>query len=416
MPYKHLPKQFQGIVEATEYKEPDVDISEDMRTFVDGAVVQMPKEQQLHAIKEFVRNRVVLELGRWKNNYIQNDEIIENMTNHHNQNEQDISRLSNEIQELKKSEESIHAEKYANQQKLKKLQKYSTNSDPNKKFTIGFFMVAALALAILTLVEFATSMSVVNEVLSGEKTTSNMVMIFALGAAAILVGGKLISVLYEYIGYNRLFFIGVTVVALLAVVATTYTTSDNKAFADGNKQLQADVARINNALNDAVFIETLEDSDEDGVPTVAAKEAKAKQQKLLQQLSSYEEKLNTMKSRAIQLNKNTIWLVFLTELFIGGVIWMYVADYSRRTNRAKTDHELKILAEHLEQNEKELEKIREEIQGKEEEIELLRLENHDLHRVISLIYPEEKIEKIIEAIIENETNMALAHLGQSQEA
>jgi len=412
MPYKHLPKQFEGIVETTEYRDPKIDIGEEVDEFIEG-VTSRPQEEQEHMVKEYIEDAVPLALNTWKTGYRQNDEIIKNMENHHTANEKKIDTHASNIEELTREKESIKSEKYSDEKELKKLKKRTNNKEPYKKFTIVFFLIGAFALALLTLSEFSHAMSALNEALSGEKATTSTVVVFAFGAAGLLMGGKLVAVLYEYINYNRIFFISIISAALVMIGVSAYVTATGKAFADHKMQVSQDINKTTTKLATLMEDDDYDERDDDGELTESSKLIAKKIKTNQQALDSNMKKEVELKNQAIGLNQNMILLILLTELFIGGVIWMYITDYSRRTNKNKTDHEIAVIEGHMENMDAEINKKESEIEDEEEKIEHLRLENHDLHRVVSLIKTEEEIDSIENRIIGKETKKALSKLWKA---
>lgn len=117
MPYKHLPKKFEGIVESTNYEKPSVDIGDEIKEFVDG-VVRNPSDEHEYLVKQSVENSVSLALHDWKIRYRQNDEIIENIEDHHTSNKEKIKDLESAKENEEKKLKKLKSEKHENEKHI----------------------------------------------------------------------------------------------------------------------------------------------------------------------------------------------------------------------------------------------------------------------------------------------------------
>lgn len=120
--------------------------------------------------------------------------------------------------------------------------------------------------------------------------------------------------------------------------------------------------------------------------------------------------MTKMRKDAISLDKIMLVLVLFTEMFVGGVTWMYATDYSRYLTFDKRSHSIEAVKQHISSSATNENLVLAKIKEIEEKIEDLRQENHELHNVAGSIKTEKEIDDIISLIVDNETNMALAYL------
>lgn len=421
MPYKHLPKKFQGIVEETNYIKPEINIDEDVREYIDG-VVTNPSDEQEHLVKKFTESKVMLALHDWRSRYRQNDEIIENMEAHHTSNEQNILDLENEKKDFQRKLKKIKSEKHENEKHIEDVERSTPSSDINKKGTLVFLILVAVGLAILTAYKFATAMGAIASETGGH-TLGNIgtvqYILYGLGALAILATGKIINVIYEKIHYSKAFFLTVATIAVLLGGISAYYLADDKAFLNTKAYIATDIEALDTSIAKVTKkLDKVQDdlaySQRKGKSTTALEQKLKKLQGNLKQLNEKykvsQDNMKSMKTDAIGLDKIMLILILFTEMFVGGVAWMYATDYTRYVNEDKRNHTLNSVKKHIDQFDDREKNILEKIEDIDNEIENIRLENHDLHRVVADIKTEKEIDDIIKLIIDDETNMALSYL------
>ncbi len=404
MPYTHLPKKFQGIVEVTNYEEPSIDITEDIKSFISG-VVKNPKEEQEFLVKDYIKSKVELELHSWRSKYRQNDEIIENMESHHKNNEEEIKKLNEEKEDLERKLKSIKSERFQNEKTLEDIDRNIPKSDLNKKFTLIFLITVAIGLAILTAYKFSVAMSSIASAVDGQTITFFKSVLYGLGALAILATGKIINVIYEKLHLNKKFFLTIASLAIVFSVISAYYLADDKAFLNTKTYLTKDLKQVTKDIREDCEVEDGETLSTDDKKM--CDDLNRKKDLILK-------KLEPMKDDAIGLDKTMLILILITEMLVGGVAWMYATDYSLYMNKDKRAHTAESIKKHIEDSKNLESDINKKIELIDEKIENLRLENHDLHRVLTTIKTEDEIDKVIDLIVKDETNNALSLLWQQQ--
>ena len=419
MPYTHLPKKFQGIAESTDYQEPKIDIDEDVRDYVDG-VVNNPSDEHEYLVKKFTESKVVLALHDWKSKYRQNDEIIENMEDHHESNNRKIEELEKEKGNLQKKLQKVQSEKYENEKHIEDVERVTPQSDWNKKGTLFFLILVAVGLAILTAYKFATAMGAISSATEGHTTiTTAQYILYGLGALSILATGKILNVIYEKLHYSKIFFLSVATLAIILSGFSAYYLANDKAFLNTKTYTSTDITQLEVKLlkltkkldtqNDDLRYNMNKGKSTDELQKVI-KNLEEQKSKLDKELISLKNKSKDMKVEAIGLDKMMLILILFTEMLIGGTAWMYATDYTRYLNEDKRSHSIEAVRKHIESSDAKQQELISKIEGLEEEIEEIRLENHDLHRVVSNIKTEKEIDEVVQLIIEDETNMALSYL------
>ena len=397
--YKHLPKKFEGIVEDTKYIEPQIDIDEEVKEYIDG-VVNNASDEQEYMVKQFIDSKVRLSLHQWQSKYRQNDEIIENMEEHISLNNKKIAELEDDKKDLQRKIKKIKSEIVENEKILEEIERVSPKPDTNKKGTLYFLIFVSIGLAILTAYKFSIAMGQISNAVEGHSLSWWQYIVYGLGALAILATGKIINTIYEKIHYNKKFFLTVASLAIIFSAFSVYYVASDKAFLNTKAQIQMDYNNVKEKIRDIEPEPGEEISDED----------KALLDKLKIKEAALQKKLEGLKDSAVALDKVMLMLVLFTEMLIGGITWMYATDYSRLLNKDKRVHSIETIKQHIEKFIKEEADVNNKIAKIDEEIEQLRLENHDLHRVLANIKTEKEIEDIIELIIKDEANMALSYL------
>ncbi len=415
MDYEHLPKEFEGIVEKTKYRSPEIDIEEDVKSYVDG-VVKKPNEEQEYLIKNFIENKVKLVLSQWKSEYRQNDEIIENIEDHLKSNSEDTKKINNKINNLRNKEHSIKSELHQNQKFIEDVEKNPPKSNLNKKVTLYFLIIVAIGLATLTAYKFALAMGDIHSAMHNkEKLNLLQYIIYGFGAFAILASGKIINVIYEKINHNKKYFITIASLAILLSGFSAYYLASDQAFLNKKTQIATELTKIENEISDLKNGQESYEEDSENTQTTNNSSNNNELTQLESKKAEIKKKLDSMKEDVIGLDKTMLILILFTEMLIGGTAWMYATDYSRYAKEEERTHAIKTAKEHIENNKKELIKITEEIKALEDDVENLRLETHDLNRVLADIKTEKEIEKTIDLIIENETSKALSYLWKTIE-
>ena len=413
MDYEHLPKEFEGIVEKTKYQAPEIDIKEEVESYVEG-VIKKPEEEREYLIKNFIENKVKLVLSQWKSEYRQNDEIIENIEDHLKSNNEDTQKANKKINNLRNREKSVKSELHQNQKFIEDVEKNPPKSNLNKKVTLYFLIIVAVGLATLTAYKFSLAMGDIHSAMHNkEKLSLAQYIIYGFGAFAILATGKIINVIYEKINHSKKYFIAIATLAILLSGFSAYYLASDQAFLNQKTQLTTDLIKINNEISD--LRNGQESYEEDSGETQASNNSNDKGEltELLSRKKELEKNLKSMKKDVIGLDETMLILILFTEMLIGGTAWMYATDYSRYVKEEERMHAIKTTKEHIENNKNELVNINEEIKKTEDDIENLRLETHDLNRVLADIKTEKEIEKTIDLIIDNETNNALAYLWKA---
>ncbi len=415
MDYEHLPKEFEGIVEKTKYRSPEVDIEEDVKNYVEG-VAKKPHEEQEYLIKNFIANKVKLVLSQWKSEYRQNDEIIENIEDHLKSNSEDTQKINNKINNLRNKEHSVKSELHQNQKFIEDVEKNPPKSNLNKKVTLYFLIIVAIGLATLTAYKFSLAMGDIHSAMHNkEKLNLLQYIIYGFGAFAILASGKIINVIYEKINHNKKYFIIIASLAVLLSGFSAYYLASDQAFLNKKTQIATELTKIENEISDLRNGQESYEEDSENTQTSNNTNNSSELAQLESKKAKINKKLDSMKEDVIGLDKTMLILILFTEMLIGGTAWMYATDYSRYAKEEERTHAIKTAKEHIENNKKELIKITEEIKALEDDIENLRLETHDLNRVLADIKTEKEIEKTIDLIVENETSKALSYLWKITE-
>lgn len=262
--------------------------------------------------------------------------------------------------------------------------------------------MVAIGLAILTAYKFATAMGAISAETEGHDITIVQYVLYGLGALAILATGKILNIVYEKLHYNRNFFLLVASTAvILAGVSAVYLAND-KAFLNTKAYIAKDLKQVESKISD------IEPEPGESLSTEDEQIFK----KLKQEEKELNIRLGTMKEDAIGLDMIMLILILFTEIFIGGIAWMYATDYTRYMYEDKRSHSIDSVTKSIEESDKKQEVILNNIAKIEEEIDHIRLENHDLHRVVANIKTEKEIDDVVDLIITNETNKALAYLWQ----
>lgn len=147
-------------------------------------------------------------------------------------------------------------------------------------------------------------------------------LIMALSAVVLLLGGKIISIVYERLGYNNRYFYIISSLAMLVVIAGIFLGTASK----GGLATVNDITKQISTLNaEKVEIEEYLDPDE-LEPGNEPNNLKA----IRTEIKTKKQNLELAKNDANSIKSINTLIIFIAEVLVGGIAWMVLADFHHK--------------------------------------------------------------------------------------
>jgi len=400
-----------------EYEKPSYDIAADLDGFLEG-VKNAAEEEREVKVTAYIKNKMQLILLDWKTRYRQNDEIIANIENKSSFDEQAFKEKVAEEKSLRKKIKGLDASLYKANSEIMDFERMNPeDKGGNKKITLIFFFIIAAALGIVSAYKFAMALSQIEMQLMVQTTvdavTDNSpglfkIIIFTLASFSILAGGKIISTIYEKLNYNKMFYLTFAGLAIITIVFSAYFLAQDKAFM--NEKAIVDNYSLQAKLQLKDINKQLARPGKRKVMGDAREKLETEKNELNAKIETLTEKSREATNEAIGLDKISVILIVLTEIFVGAVAWMYAIDYERLKNSNTREHSISILKKHMSDYNAEKVQVNENLEQVAEKMLELKQELHRLNLVLSKIKTENEIDELTTLIINDEVNNALGKL------
>jgi len=221
---------------------PQVNLSSEVDTFCESLQFVDDDERE-RRLRDFIRPSVEHEVEKWESQFshaqsslVRLHDLIDDVDREKRNLEINIETLNQDKSEKRIKHASV-------EKKLDTVKADTVNSKPltaYSKFSYQMFIVGTLIIAVLTAWYYLTTQLQIQfsqdpDIIPGSdgkfpgtieflkyKPES---LIYGLGVVMFLLAGKVISVIYEKINYNNIFFITCSVLALMAVFSSIYLVS-----------------------------------------------------------------------------------------------------------------------------------------------------------------------------------------------
>jgi len=381
------------MLKMAEYEKPEIDeLKNEIFSYVNELKnSDIPdKNKQVH-LKEFTDNKLSIFFNEYKSRYRQNDEIIENIENKIKYDTSSLKDLEEKIKSKKNEIEYLQQEKEVIENEKNNLLSYKGEKPTlYEKFTLIFFLLIAIGLAILSAYEFSITLNKI-EALSENKDIANThisvfkFILFMFGSFSILIASKAISLIYEKFNYSRKFFIIIVSLSILLAFSSALLLSFDKAFLSERGNLINKITTIQKQIDKINEQAALTGQNLNDFPQV---------KNLKKELKELNIKLEKYNKKAIMLYMLVTILILISEIFAGATAWSYISEYDKKYSKYnRSQKKLENKLKDIENDEKEAKKILEKL---EKEYIDLKTEIHRLNLVLSKIKTEEEIENIIQ--------------------
>jgi chromosome segregation ATPase len=387
------------MLKMAEYEPPKLDsVKEEIKQYTQKLKnSEMPDKNKTSLLKDYIHQKLSLVFNEYKSRYRQNDEITENINKNIDYSVKELEKIEKEIEEKEKEIDYFEIEESSINKEIDNL-KFHNKDIPTKyeKFTVWFFIVMALGLAVLSAYEFSYSLAKI-EAISRNQDINNVqipwykYLLFLFGSFAILIASKSINLIYEKFNYSRKFFITIASLAVFLAVSSITMISFDKAFLTNVGDIKQEINYLNKNLqdlNNEIYLYSQQGQD----VTELKKEIKEKEEKL----KKLKEEIHKKNLKSIKLDMFATFILLIAEIFAGATAWMSVSEYDLKYNKNSTTTLLKTYQDKLKQIEQQKEKTLQEIEKLKNEYIKLKEEIHRLNLILSKIKTEDEIEKILE--------------------
>jgi len=147
--------------------------------------------------------------------------------------------------------------------------------------------------------------------------TDGEAILYGLSALILLLGGKIISIIYERTGHQNLFFYIVSSLALILVISSITVKTMSKTDISKSQKLFQQIILLKESINQdskgGFALQSISDDSEKS-PDELKLEELVNQKKIVDESAAFIKSLN-------------IFIMFLAEVLVGAVAWMVLADY-----------------------------------------------------------------------------------------